>query len=111
MDKLLKILIIILLLTILGFNVLTLIQTTSGSIIDGGNVIIKETEKDINSLIKMVEKPVNNNTFEPDEKSIRKSKYCYIGSDRGHRSCIKIENDDMCQSKEVHHNINACLHH
>ena len=111
MDKILKILIVILLLTILGFNVITFIRTTGGTIIDGGNVIVEETEKDINSLIEMVEKPVNNNTFEPDNKSIRKSKYCYIGSDRGNRSCIKIDSDDICQSKEIYHNINACLHH
>lgn len=108
MDIIFKILIIILLFTILGFNIITFIKTTGNTIIDGGNVIIKEGERDINNIIKTIEKPLNNSAFEPDDNSIRKNKYCYVGSDRGNRSCVEMD-DDICQSNEVYHTKNICL--
>lgn len=46
---------------------------------------------------------------EPDEagsrtqssKSVPKQGYCYIGEDRGFRSCIKVNQADMCMSGDV----------
>ena len=35
--------------------------------------------------------------------------YCYIGTDRGYRSCIKINSYDDCESKKVFPTIDICI--
>lgn len=34
-------------------------------------------------------------------KAVGKSGYCYIGEDRGFRSCIKVNESDMCMSGDI----------
>jgi len=42
-------------------------------------------------------------------KSISKKGYCYVGNDRGHRSCVKVSDDDECMSGEVFPSIDICI--
>ena len=38
-----------------------------------------------------------------------KSGYCYIGEDRGFRSCIKVNNKNMCDSGDVFPTKDICI--
>lgn len=53
---------------------------------------------------------------EPDESgsstqrsTIPKSGYCFIGEDRGFRSCIKVENADKCMSGDIFPTRDVCV--
>jgi hypothetical protein len=35
--------------------------------------------------------------------------YCYIGEDRGHRSCARIGRNDICMSEEIYPTIDVCI--
>ena len=35
--------------------------------------------------------------------------YCYIGTDRGYRSCIKVNSKDDCESKKIFPSMNICI--
>ncbi len=49
-------------------------------------------------------------TTEDDEIQQRKKPgYCYIGTDRGYRSCIKINKYDECASKKVFPTMDICI--
>ena len=59
---------------------------------------------------------VGNQLPEPDEASSRtqvnrstKGSYCYIGEDRGFRSCIKIEEGDKCMSGDIFPTQAVCI--
>ena len=41
--------------------------------------------------------------------SSRKSGYCYIGEDRGFRSCIKVGNNDKCMSGDIFPTEEICI--
>lgn len=34
--------------------------------------------------------------------------YCYIGNDRGHRSCIKVDSGDECESSKIFQTMDTC---
>ena len=42
-------------------------------------------------------------------KGNNKGAYCYIGSENGTRSCVKIESGDSCQSKQIFPTLNMCI--
>ena len=44
-----------------------------------------------------------------DNKSISKKGYCYIGSDRGFRSCVKVSENDECMSGDVFPSMDICI--
>jgi hypothetical protein len=39
-----------------------------------------------------------------------KSGYCYIGEDRGYRSCLKVRNSNECMSGDVFASEDQCVH-
>ena len=39
----------------------------------------------------------------------KKSGYCYIGEDRGFRSCIKVDDSDMCMSGDIFPTSEICI--
>ena len=43
-------------------------------------------------------------------QSSRKSGYCYIGEDRGFRSCIKVNENDDCISGQIFPTKDICIH-
>ncbi len=38
-----------------------------------------------------------------------KSGYCYIGEDRGFRSCIQVKDSDMCMSGDIFPSQDICV--
>jgi hypothetical protein len=42
-------------------------------------------------------------------RALPKSGYCYIGEDRGFRSCIKVNEGDMCMSGEIFPTKDVCV--
>ena len=43
------------------------------------------------------------------QKSQTKSGYCYIGDDRGHRSCMRVNENDSCMSGEIFPTNEICI--
>lgn len=62
--------------------------------------------KNINKLEQVFE-PQPNETG--SSRSQLKSGYCYIGTDRGYRSCVKVGADDMCMSGDIFPSIDICI--
>lgn len=60
-------------------------------------------------------KSKNNTQPEPDDAGSKtqgkpgKSGYCYIGEDRGFRSCIRVDQDDTCMSGEIFPTKDLCV--
>ena len=62
-------------------------------------------------------KPYNDdsdNTLTIDSLSTKSSSsstigYCYIGEDRGHRSCVSINDENMCMSGEIFPSRDVCV--
>ena len=50
------------------------------------------------------ESPEDNNILEK-----HKPGYCYIGTDRGYRSCIKVKRKDDCESKKIFPTMDICI--
>ena len=50
---------------------------------------------------------------EPNEssssKSNSKSGYCYVGTDRGFRSCVKVDDYDTCMSGDIFPTLDICI--
>jgi len=68
------------------------------------------------SLKKAIEKPTfkEEKVIEDDstESNIQHKKttgYCYIGNDRGYRTCVKMTDDDTCKSGKIFPTKNICI--
>ena len=57
--------------------------------------------KNNNENTKNIPKPDKTGSVTQSSKIANKSGYCYIGEDRGFRSCIKIEEGDECMSGNI----------
>jgi hypothetical protein len=70
------------------------------------------TDKAINSAIKnrdiRLPEP-DDSTSSTQQTQKRKSGYCYIGEDRGFRSCIKVGEGDTCMSGDIFPTIDICI--
>tara|TARA_B100000902_G_C27295643_1_gene909709 strand:- start:450 stop:1166 length:717 start_codon:yes stop_codon:yes gene_type:complete len=68
-------------------------------------------------LDKAAKKQEQNNVPEPDDATsrtqvdpgARKAGYCYIGEDRGFRSCIKVGEGDQCMSGDIFPTRDICI--
>ena len=49
------------------------------------------------------------NTEDNKIQENKKPGYCYVGSDRGYRSCIKVNNEDECVSKNIFPTRDICI--
>ena len=54
--------------------------------------------------------PDNTSNLTQSSKISGKSGYCYIGEDRGFRSCVKVNEDDTCMSGEIFSNQAQCIY-
>ena len=62
---------------------------------------------------------VGSNTFniKPDDmdsstqkaKHVKSASYCYIGEDRGFRSCLQVEKGDKCMSGDIFPSKELCI--
>ena len=79
------------------------------------NAIDKKT--DDKALNHAKKRPKSNNPPEADDAGSRtqlskgsgKSGFCYIGEDRGFRSCIKVSEDDKCLSGQIFPTKDICI--
>ena len=108
-------------------------DVAAGTVKDAGDVLSRELNlkrRDLwESRDKGVKKSIENrdmpgiNKFpehEPDDSYIEsagdnniqerhKPGYCYIGTDRGYRSCIKVNSADQCESKKIFPSMDICI--
>lgn len=80
---------------------------------------LEESVINDNKLKKTInnKKPKNDEIVIPDEstsktqqtKPSQKSGYCYIGEDRGFRSCIKVKEGDVCMSGNIFPSQEICV--
>ena len=71
----------------------------------------QELDKVIEKKKKIVTNQVVANTTDATKIQTGKKKgWCYIGTDRDHRSCLKVNNNDICVSKEVYDSQQQCEH-
>lgn len=72
----------------------------------------KNVEINLNKLNKKLIKPNQLNIPEPDittNNIKKKSGYCYIGEDRGFRSCAKVSQHDTCMSGDIFPTRDICI--
>lgn len=53
--------------------------------------------------------PDNSDSILQGSIAKKKSGYCYIGEDRGFRSCVKVNKDDVCMSGEIFPSMQICV--
>ena len=57
----------------------------------------------------------SNNEYEADDtnsniqKGVSKSGYCYIGEDKGYRSCVYVKESDTCMSGDIFPTNDICV--
>ena len=88
------------------------------------SVVSKSSDNDDKSSNNNLDKAINNSSNkstssslpEPDDAGSRtqisknsKSGYCYIGEDRGFRSCIKVDDPNKCMSGEIFPTRDICI--
>ena len=72
-----------------------------------------DSESDLDKLLHKAS--MNQNVPEPDDAGSRtqhtnsKSGYCYIGEDRGFRSCVKVNESDECMSGDIFPSNEICV--
>ena len=75
-------------------------------------VKIKNTENtnSLDNILNNVEDNLNiENTQSTDENNAFKSGYCFVGEDRGYRTCIKVGEVDKCMSGDIFPNKDICI--
>ena len=53
--------------------------------------------------------PDSSDSMLQTSKAKKKAGYCYIGEDRGFRSCVKVNKDDVCMSGEIFPTQQICI--
>ena len=81
---------------------------------DDSGVSIKKKERltrDINDMQNNLRppKPTDSTHIIQRNRNVNKSGYCYIGEDRGIRSCLKVKDGDKCMSGEVFPTRDICI--
>lgn len=73
-------------------------------------VIEQEEKKVLSDLEKaLLGKSTSNNDYDPFMEERGKSGYCYIGTDDGFRSCIKVGANDICMSEDIFPTMDICI--
>jgi len=81
--------------------------------IDNKKILVQETDENgsnefIDVLNKSKTRVAPKNEIEPHPIS-GKDGYCYVGEDRGNRSCIKISHADKCMSGDIFPTSEICI--
>ena len=81
----------------------TTVETTAETTKTGAEVALDSLEK---ALDIKIEEP----KYEPDtsKRMTNDTGYCYIGTDKGFRSCAFVGPDDICQSGKVYGTMEKC---
>jgi hypothetical protein len=99
-----------------------LVDVTAGTVTGGINILEKglsPKKKRGKSDMKALDNAVSNQQSEPmpddagsktqASKARGKAGYCYIGEDRGFRSCIQVGEADMCMSGNIFPTHDVCI--
>ena len=89
-------------------------KTTIGSEIRSAKERIEGDVRDVLSTIerpfKRIEKEVKADVADLSTIQRRSGKgYCYVGTDKGYRSCIYVGNNDKCMSEEIYPSRDICV--
>ena len=99
-----------------------LVDVTAGTVTGGINMLEKglsPKKKRGKSDMQALDNSVRNQQYEPmpddagsktqASKARGKAGYCYIGEDRGFRSCIQVGEADMCMSGDIFPTHDVCI--
>ena len=103
-----------------GHTIEDTVKQTGQATFDGIKAIGDVSTSTIEKIKEDVErKEVNNNIPQPDDsiEAVNRARgthqeklgYCYVGTDRGYRSCIDIENSDECLSGDIFPTREICI--
>ena len=70
-------------------------------------VVPVDANKLVDQLPLVVHEPKPNETG--SSKSQSKAGYCYVGIDRGYRSCVKVGEDETCMSGDIFPSMDICI--
>jgi hypothetical protein len=86
------------------------------AVAEGGEEITKTSESPIERQLdeeenteKEAENIDANSSFASNLKKTVKGGYCYIGTDRTFRSCVKVDPGDICMSKKIFPTEDICI--
>ena len=65
---------------------------------------VQDSDKPENQTI-----PSPDLSSESDIQMVKKTGYCYIGSDKGKRHCVSVKTKDKCMSGEVYPSMDVCI--
>ena len=126
-STIVKLLLLMLILAILGFNVFSFLAKGTKKIADvatkGGKSVAKTATATAEKADVALKKTVNNQKMEEEttkkleaEDSIngviqKRSKpgWCLVGEDRGYRSCIEVNDSDKCMSGNIFPTKDICI--
>lgn len=89
------------------------VNVTAGAIDSGVNVlekglVEKDEKKEVKKQVDPVPDTAGDFTQNPSQKG-GKAGYCYIGEDRGFRSCVKVGQMDQCMSGDIFPTEEICI--
>ena len=69
---------------------------------------LKYTVKNLNKkTVRFMDDNTNNNM--QNNKKQKKGKFCYLGTDRGFRSCVELQNNQECESQKLFPTMEMCV--
>jgi hypothetical protein len=93
-------------------KVFTVFEKKTNKVFDHSKNDIEKGKVYVNNL----GKPISNNTYNNDNSNTSmiqkrgKTSYCYVGTDRGYRSCIEMGEEDICDSGETYNDERTCIY-
>ena len=110
-----------------GHNVGETIRQTTNVTAKGIKSATRATSDSINNTLDMLEGDINNRNQHKNQnrnnipmpsdsientsigKTAEKAGFCYVGTDRGHRSCIEVDDQDQCMSGDIFPTRDICV--
>ena len=92
----------------------TTVDVAGGVVKSGTNVAAGVIESSIDELERVLDIKVSDSVPSPDtsDSSVqepRKSGYCFIGAEKGFRSCVYVGRNDKCMSNQVFPTMDVCI--
>jgi hypothetical protein len=87
------------------------VDITAGTLTGGINVLERGLAKDTHKKDKQkdIVMPDEAGSLTQASKANRKAGFCYIGEDRGFRSCISVGEGDTCMSGDIFPSMDMCI--
>ena len=85
------------------------VNVTAGAVTGGIDVLEKGLKKPPANNYKKDLKPQKHPLPAESDNRTRKAGFCYIGEDRGFRSCISVGEGDDCMSQDIYPTMDQCI--